>query len=82
MTAGLFDHTPISLSFPHCPRGSSTFKFFDMWAQDEEFSGIIRNVITQSIGKNNLLQLMNILKSLKSPLKTLNRDKSVDIHQQ
>jgi len=42
MSQGLSDHTPIILSFPHCPKPKSSFQFCEMWTKDQSSKDIVK----------------------------------------
>ncbi|KAJ8436062.1 hypothetical protein Cgig2_000358 [Carnegiea gigantea] len=59
----LSDHTPIILSFSHCPKPRYTFLFCDMWANDRGFKDIVKTCLTQNQNGSKLRQLQQLSKS-------------------
>lgn len=53
-----------------------------MWVSNLEFNDIVRDKMHQNIKICKMLQLLQILKSMKKPLQQLNKDKFLDIHNQ
>ncbi|KAJ8420414.1 LOW QUALITY PROTEIN: hypothetical protein Cgig2_018065 [Carnegiea gigantea] len=82
MNFGLFDHTPIILSFPPCPKPKSSFQFCEMWAKDQGFNDIVKQSLAQQTRGSNLKALQHILITLRQPLRQLNRSKFADIYKQ
>ena len=79
---GLFDHTVVTLSFPHLLKLKSTFIFYDMWAKDVEFSDIVKSKMPLSQRGSHLKQLQQVLGKLKYPFQQLNKRKYNDIYAQ
>ncbi|KAJ8439478.1 hypothetical protein Cgig2_006995 [Carnegiea gigantea] len=83
---GLSDHTPIILSFPHCPRPRATFQFCDMWVLDKGFREIVKISLSRLSSQNSrhqkLKTLQYFLLALQKPLMKLSRQKFADIFKQ
>ena len=83
---GLSDHTPIILSFPHCPRPRATFQFCDMWVLDKGFREIVKIPLSRLSSQNSrhqkLKTLQYFLLALQKPLMKLSRQKFADIFKQ
>ncbi|KAJ8436671.1 hypothetical protein Cgig2_006381 [Carnegiea gigantea] len=45
---GLSDHSPISLSFPHCPKPKYSFLFCDIWTRDGQFQEKVLTCLAQA----------------------------------
>ncbi|VFQ86685.1 unnamed protein product [Cuscuta campestris] len=81
---GISDHSAMILKqVKHDTRHS--FKFCDMWTLDPHFPQIVKEVWEEKHEGTTMLQVVQKLKLLKSPLKSLNRqkfqhlDKQIDI---
>ncbi|GFY86576.1 hypothetical protein Acr_05g0002150 [Actinidia rufa] len=70
----LSDHSPCVVSlFENSVQGVKTFKFFNMWALNEDFQGIVDTAWAAQIQGSAMFRLCKKLKSLKEPLKVLNK---------
>ncbi|XP_074293226.1 uncharacterized protein LOC141620191 [Silene latifolia] len=80
LNEGLFDHNPC-ICYRRMERSIRKihFRYFNMWGQASEFPGIIKNEWERSINGCKMFQVTSKLKSLKKPLKLLNRTKFYDI---
>ncbi|VFQ86461.1 unnamed protein product [Cuscuta campestris] len=81
---GISDHSAMILKQVKHDTGHS-FKFCDMWTLDPHFPQIVKEVWEEKHEGTTMLQVVQKLKLLKSPLKNLNRqkfqhlDKQIDI---
>ncbi|KAJ8419685.1 hypothetical protein Cgig2_007580 [Carnegiea gigantea] len=82
VSESLSAHTPLVLTFPHCPRQRSPFRYCEMWADTKDFWKILEEQKQQAYTGCSMYQLVRFLKDLKTPLRKLNKDKFSDIHQQ
>ncbi|KAJ8439614.1 hypothetical protein Cgig2_020990 [Carnegiea gigantea] len=82
LARGLFDHSPIALSFPSCPKPKSSFQLCDVWAKDESFKTIILSSMQQQQSHTCLGALKALLCKMRHPLKQLNRSRFADIYTQ
>ncbi|GFZ01062.1 hypothetical protein Acr_14g0006970 [Actinidia rufa] len=68
------DHSPCTVSvLGENDRGPSHFKFFNMWTRHEEFQSIVSHTWGMHVVGSNIFRLCKKLKSLKEPLKSLNK---------
>ncbi|XP_074289279.1 uncharacterized protein LOC141614432 [Silene latifolia] len=71
---GIFYHTPCIIQEPATSmRGRRSFKYFNMWSQVPEFKPCILHHWTQPWQVTKMFQVVMKLKSLKRPLKDLNK---------
>ncbi|XP_074265730.1 uncharacterized protein LOC141588175 [Silene latifolia] len=77
---GIFDHTPCIIQEPAASmKGRRSFKYFNMWNQVPEFKPCITHHWNQSWQGTKMFKVVMKLKSLKRPLKDLNKDLFNDI---
>ncbi|XP_074278157.1 uncharacterized protein LOC141601754 [Silene latifolia] len=70
---GLYDHCPYTISlWPVTERRKGSFRFFNMWGQDDAFLPIVQSVWDEQIEWYTMFQIVKKLKALKTPLKALN----------
>ncbi|KAJ8434330.1 hypothetical protein Cgig2_010947 [Carnegiea gigantea] len=67
---------------PCLPKSKSTFIFYDMWAKDVEFNGIMKRRMSLSQRGSQMKQLQQVLGKLMYPLQQLNKRKYADIYAQ
>ena len=68
------DHSPCIVSvLGDNDRGASPFKFFNMWTKHEDFQDIVSNTWGMHVVGSAMFRLCKKLKSLKEPLKSLNK---------
>ncbi|KAJ8432051.1 LOW QUALITY PROTEIN: hypothetical protein Cgig2_016330 [Carnegiea gigantea] len=60
MAEGTSNHTPLLLSFPHCPRHSASFKYCDMWSKDPQFQPIVAKALKPKPKGSKMHQLIEI----------------------
>ncbi|XP_074315556.1 uncharacterized protein LOC141651756 [Silene latifolia] len=77
---GLFDHNP-SVCFRRQDRvhRKPPFKYFNMWSMDDHFAEVVQNTWNTNIAGTMMYSLVQKLKLLKTPLKTLNNNRYSDI---
>jgi len=68
------------LSSPNCPTVVDSFKHCDMLSNDPQFKEIVKSAISKAKHGHTMYTIIETLKSMKRPLKQLNRDKSKDSH--
>ncbi|XP_074299186.1 uncharacterized protein LOC141630235 [Silene latifolia] len=77
---GIFDHTPCIIQEPDTSmKGKRSFKCFNMWSQVPEFKPCIIHHWNQSWQGTKMFKVVMKLKSLKRPLKELNKELFDDI---
>jgi len=69
MTQSLLDHTPITLSFPNCPKQKHVFLFCDMWTKDGSFKHNVTQIMVKAIQSCSLVALQKVLYSLRKLFK-------------
>ncbi|GFZ13032.1 hypothetical protein Acr_23g0014170 [Actinidia rufa] len=70
----LSDHSPCTITIlGDNDRGASPFKFFNMWAIHENFLKLVNTSWGEHIRGSAMFRLCTKLKTLKDPLKSLNR---------
>ncbi|GFY93673.1 hypothetical protein Acr_09g0001190 [Actinidia rufa] len=68
------DHSPCTISvMGENDRGPNPFKFFNMWTRHEDFQNIVSNTWGMHVVGSAMFRLCKKLKSLKEPLKSLNK---------
>ncbi|GFS28741.1 hypothetical protein Acr_00g0003640 [Actinidia rufa] len=68
------DHSPCTVSlFGEIDRGGSSFKFFNMWTQHENFLELVSGSWNIDVEGTAMYRLCKKLKALKEPLKAMNR---------
>ncbi|XP_074265937.1 uncharacterized protein LOC141588392 [Silene latifolia] len=76
MAEGIYDHNPcVSYRRMTDVRKKTQFKYFNMWSMAPEFKTIITNEWNKQIRGTKMYSVVNKLKSLKKPLKALNRQR-------
>ncbi|XP_074290277.1 uncharacterized protein LOC141617008 [Silene latifolia] len=79
-TKGLMDHTPcIIQTSENTPVKRRSFKYFHMWSKSEQFHACVKDIWDQKWYGTKMFILVKKLKSLKQPLKPLNRAQFDDI---
>ena len=74
LRGSLSDHSPCTVTIlGDNDRGASPFKIFNMWAKHENFLEIVNTSWGEHIRGTAMFRLRKKLKSLKDPLKSLNR---------
>ncbi|XP_074290917.1 uncharacterized protein LOC141617645 [Silene latifolia] len=77
---GIFDHIPCIIQAPAASmKGRRSFKYFNMWSKVPEFKPCITHHWNQSWQGTKMFKVVMKLKSLKRPLKDLNKDLFDDI---
>ncbi|GFZ09693.1 hypothetical protein Acr_21g0002920 [Actinidia rufa] len=70
----LSDHSPCSVSFmEEDNRGPIPFKFFNMWVKHDNFQAVVRSSWDLYVEGTAMFRLCKKLKTLKDPLKSLNK---------
>ncbi|KAJ8423045.1 hypothetical protein Cgig2_021864 [Carnegiea gigantea] len=82
LAAHLSDHAPLKITFPACPRMKSNFMFCEMCCKDPSYRDLIKQHTQQRLQGSKMLQICEVLKKLRKPLRQLNKDKFGDIHEQ
>ncbi|XP_074278709.1 uncharacterized protein LOC141602305 [Silene latifolia] len=79
-TEGVFDHTPcVVQEHSNLTKPRRCFKYYNMWSHAEEFTECVRQVWSKKWSGTLMFNLVKRLKSLKWPLKHLNKENFNDI---
>jgi len=81
LAADLSNHTLLKITFPTCPRMKSNFMFCEMWCKDPSYRDLIKQHTQQTLEGSKMLQICEVLKRLRKPLRQLNKDNFGDIHE-
>ncbi|XP_074318694.1 uncharacterized protein LOC141655516 [Silene latifolia] len=77
---GVFDHTPCVIQeHSNTAKPRRSFKYYNMWSKVEDFKECVNQVWDSDWNGTLMFQLVKKLKSLKWPLKQLNKDNFDDI---
>ncbi|VFQ75853.1 unnamed protein product [Cuscuta campestris] len=79
---GISDHCPLIIPNSHCQIKRNEFKYCEMWRLDPSFQAIIKEGWSKQVVGRPMFQILQKLKSLKAPLRKLNRDKFHQINKQ
>ncbi|KAJ8439192.1 LOW QUALITY PROTEIN: hypothetical protein Cgig2_003405 [Carnegiea gigantea] len=58
LAEGISDHTPLLITFPSCPRFTSSFKLCDMWSKDDRLKTIVADAIRNKPMGTKMYQLI------------------------
>ncbi|XP_074288195.1 uncharacterized protein LOC141613361 [Silene latifolia] len=76
---GIFDHTPCVVQDASHMKGRRSFKYYNMWSQVPEFLPCIQHHWNTYSSGTKMFRVVMKLKSLKKPLKDLNKHLFLDI---
>ncbi|VFQ62432.1 unnamed protein product [Cuscuta campestris] len=79
---GISDHCPMIVPNSQSQNTKKEFKYCDMWRLDPNFQSIIQEGWSKQVEGRPMFQLQQKLKTLKAPLRKLNRDKFYQIYKQ
>ncbi|XP_074288113.1 uncharacterized protein LOC141613276 [Silene latifolia] len=77
---GTFDHTPcVVQTIGDFDKPRRSFKYYNMWSKAADFKNCVSQVWHKDWGGSHMFNLVKKLKSLKWPLKQLNKDNFDDV---
>ncbi|XP_074300104.1 uncharacterized protein LOC141631314 [Silene latifolia] len=80
MAEGIYDHNPcVCYRRMTDVRKKTQFKYFNMWSMAPEFKTIVNHEWNKQIRGTKMYSVVTKLKSLKKPLKALNRQRFSDV---
>ena len=82
MANSLSDHTALVLDFPWCPKPKPSFQFCDIWIRDPSFLPLVALIKAQLSPIDPITKLKRFLKTARSALQRLNKNKYVDLKSQ
>ncbi|VFQ60257.1 unnamed protein product [Cuscuta campestris] len=82
MEEGVSDHSPLLLKNINWKPRTKSFKFCDMWMQDQKFPSILSTNWKEEGGDRSMFKLVQNLKRLKAPLSDLHKNNYHKIHKQ
>ena len=79
MENSLSDRIAFVLNFPWCPKPKPSFQFCDMWIRDPSFLPLMTSLKAQFASTDPITKLKRFLKTAKTALQKLNRNKCADL---